>query len=85
MFKIQKLTVSNPNSLTPSIRLTIADSAVIDEASAHLVASVTIDRKTVPFENIELDAIGKIREIVDQASAAVNATSDEVRKKQSGQ
>ncbi len=81
MFKIQQLTVRNPASLTPTVRLTIADSAAIDEASAHLVATVTVDRSTVALENIELDALDKILELVAFAKAAVNATSDELQKR----
>ena len=80
MFKIQQLTVRNPASLTPTVRLTIADADAIDEASAHLVASVTIDREWVSFETIELHALDKILELVDDAKAAVNATSDEIQK-----
>ncbi len=80
MFKIQQLTVKDPASLTPSVRLTIADSAVIAEASAHLVASVTIDRSTVALENIELDALDRIQELIDDAKASVNATTDAIQK-----
>ncbi len=81
MFKIQQLTVKDPASLTPSVRLTIADSAAIDEASAHLVASVTIDREGVSVENIELCALDKIQELIDDAKASVNETSDELQKR----
>ena len=80
MFKIQQLTVRNPASLTPTVRLTIADADAIDEASAHLVASVTIDRSTVALENIELDALDRIQEIIDDAKASVNATTDAIQK-----
>ena len=80
MFKIQQLTVRNPAALTTTVRLTIADADAIDEASAHLVASVTIDREWVSFETIELHALDKILELVDDAKAVVNATSDEIQK-----
>ena len=81
MFKIQQLTVKDPASLTPSVRLTIADSTAIDEASAHLVATVTIDREGESVENVELAALDKILELVAFAKAAVNETSDELQKR----
>ncbi len=80
MFKIQQLTVKDPASLTPSVRLTIADSAAIAEATAYLTASVTIDRSTVALENIELDALDRIQELIDDAKASVNATTDAIQK-----
>ncbi len=80
MFKIQSLTVKDPTSLKPSVQLTIADAAEVDEATAYLTASVTIDREWVSFETIELSALDEILELVQHAKAGVNATTDDIRK-----
>ncbi len=53
----------------------------MNEASAHLVATVTVDREGVSVENVELAALDKILELVAFAKAAVNETSDELQKR----
>ena len=80
MFKIQSLTVKNPTSLKPSVELTIADAPSVDEATAYLTASVTIDRQWVSFETIELSALDEILELVQHAKAGVKATTDAIQK-----
>ena len=76
--KIQELTIINPCTLRPSVRLRISDSAEIDDTAVSLTAFVTIDRESVSLENVELSALDEILELVASAKTAVNATSDEV-------
>jgi len=78
--KIQELTVIDPSSLTPSVRLRISDSAGIEDAGDSLSAFVTIDRKAVSLENIEQSALDEILELVASARTAVKATTDELQK-----
>ena len=80
MNTIQELTVINPTSLTPTVRLRISDSAEIDDSGVWITASVTIDREWVSFETIELTALDKVLELVADAKAAVKAASDEIQK-----
>ena len=78
--KIQELTVSDPASLRPTVRLQISDSAKIEDSDVWLSACVTIDRETVSLENIELCALDEILKLVANAKVAVNATIDEFQK-----
>jgi len=82
MSKIQQITVKDPTSLRPSVQLTIADCAEVDEATVYLNAAVTIDRERVSLEDIELSVLDEILTLVADARVAVHLTKDEVLRKQ---
>ena len=77
MARIQQITVSDVDSKTPSVEITIADNEDIDKASVYLVASVKIHRRGNSFENVQLDTLDQLRSLIEQAADQVDKTVSE--------
>ena len=77
MARIQQITVSDVDSKTPSVEITIADNEDIEKASVYLVASVKIHRRGNSFENVQLDTLDQLRSLIEQAADQVDKTVSE--------
>jgi hypothetical protein len=71
MFKIQKIAISDPESNTPKVGITIADDEVLNDASNYLIASVKIHRTGMSLENVQIDTLDQLRDLIAQAAEQV--------------
>lgn len=71
MVTIQKITVSDVASETPLVEIVIADNENIEEAETYLTASIRVQRQGISFENVQLSALDRLREVIDEAVAPV--------------
>ena len=71
MITIQQITVSDIASETPLVKIVIADNENIEEAETYLTASIRVQRQGISFENVQLSALDRLREVIDEAVAPV--------------
>ena len=69
--KIQEITIESPESQNPTVEITISNERDLDKAANYLVARLKIHRKGSSVDNIQLDALDRLREIVDEAASEV--------------
>lgn len=79
-YKIQELTVAEPDQKRLSVRLTIAESAEVEQSQESVVATVLIPREGLSLENVQLTALDRIREVIEQARQLVRATSSKIER-----
>ena len=63
--KIQRITVMDPNSATPTVEMTIADHPLIDDASRMIVASIRLAESEETLEELQLAALRELRDSVE--------------------
>lgn len=67
--RVQRLAVANPDTLTPTIEMTLADHEFIDEANQIVVASVKIRGNQESMERYQLAALAELQKSLDQVSS----------------
>lgn len=77
--KILEVTIDGPESKTPTVEITISDDESLDTAKNYLVARVQIHRSGTTLENLQLDALGRLRELIEQAAAPIEKAIREQR------
>ena len=62
---IQRISVLDPNSNSPTVEITIADHHLIDEARHMIVASIRLDESAVSLEDLQIEALKALRDAID--------------------
>ncbi len=73
MLKIQKTTVSQVEGEKALLGIQISDHEDVDKSEQYVVLSVLIDRPATAheFESMQLRALGKANDLVDQVARAI--------------
>ncbi len=77
--QIQEITVESPESPTPTVEITIAETKNPDDSSSFLIARVEVRRSGTTLENLQLDVLGRLRELIEQAAAPIEKAIREQR------
>ena len=67
--KIQRMTVVDPTSETPTVEMTLADHEIVDNATRVIVASVTLAKSESSMDSLQLAALREIVASVEEVRA----------------